>query len=187
MILSQCIQPIVKAEVEWKIYGDGCINVNVQCKTGNHLPFLPRFGLRMNVDSLYNKVEYYGYGPHESYVDKRESSYPAVFTSTVEAMHEDYIKPQENGSHCGCGYMTLSDGKSNIHVSGNDFSFNVSEYTQEELTAKAHNHELEKCGDTVLCIDFRQSGIGSNSCGPELPEALQVKGEFNGEFSIEFR
>ncbi len=187
MILSQCIQPIVKAEIGWKIYGDGCINVNVQCKTGDLLPFLPRFGLRMNVDSLYNEVEYYGYGPYESYADKRESSYPAVFTSTVEAMHEDYIKPQENGSHCGCGYMTLSDGKNSIHVSGNDFSFNVSEYTQEELTAKAHNHELEKCGDTVLCIDFRQSGIGSNSCGPELPEALQVKGEFNGEFSIEFR
>ena len=67
-------------------------------------------------------------------------------------------------------------------VSSKIFSFNASPYTQEELTAKMHNFELEVCGDTVLCLDYAQSGIGSNSCGPELLE----KYRFNEpEFSFE--
>ena len=48
------------------------------------------------------------------------------------------------------------------------FSFSASVYTQEELDAKEHNFELQPCGSTVLCLDYRHNGIGSNSCGPEL-------------------
>ena len=46
------------------------------------------------------------------------------------------------------------------------FSFNASVYTPEELTMKNHNYELEPCGSTVLHLDYKQNGIGSNSCGP---------------------
>lgn len=59
----------------------------------------------------------------------------------------------------------------------NTFSFNASAYTQEELTAKAHSYELEECGSTVLCLDYVQSGIGSNSCGPELSEKYRMDQE----------
>ena len=63
------------------------------------------------------------------------------------------------------------------------FSFNASEYTQEELTEKEHNFELQPCGSTVVCIDYAQNGIGSNSCGPEL----QSKYKFDEEaFTFEF-
>lgn len=54
------------------------------------------------------------------------------------------------------------------------FSFSISEYTQEELAAKAHNFELEKCQSTVLCADYFQSGVGSNSCGPSLAKEYQM-------------
>ena len=53
-------------------------------------------------------------------------------------------------------------------MTGENFSFNASHYTQEELTEKQHNFELCPSDYTVLCIDERQSGIGSNSCGPML-------------------
>ena len=62
------------------------------------------------------------------------------------------------------------DGLKLTAVSGVPFSFNASHYTQEELTNKAHNFELEKCGSTVLCLDYALNGIGSNSCGPEVME-----------------
>lgn len=55
-----------------------------------------------------------------------------------------------------------------------EFSFSASIYTQEELTLKRHNFELEPCGYTVLCLDYAQSGIGSNSCGPELSEQYRL-------------
>ena len=59
-------------------------------------------------------------------------------------------------------------------VSEKPFSFNASRYTQEELTKKAHNYELVPSGHTVLCIDYRQDGIGSNSCGPGPEEEYQL-------------
>ncbi|MDO5132294.1 MAG: glycoside hydrolase family 2 TIM barrel-domain containing protein [Eubacteriales bacterium] len=97
---------------------------------------------------------------------------PVVSISRMRRdLHEDYIRPQENGSHCDCDYVTLCDNSYSLTAySTVPFSFNASVYTQEELTAKAHNYELEPCGSTVLCLDVRQNGIGSNSCGPRLQE-----------------
>ncbi|MDE6218865.1 MAG: hypothetical protein K2G51_00240, partial [Lachnospiraceae bacterium] len=46
-------------------------------------------------------------------------------------------------------------------------------YTQEELEGKMHEHELEPSGSTVLCLDYAQNGIGSNSCGPEVLNRYQ--------------
>ena len=101
-------------------------------------------------------------------------------------MHEDYTRPQENSSHCGCEYMTLAD--SNIMVrfeAGENFSFNASEYTQEELAEKRHNFELEKCEDNVICIDYRMAGVGSNSCGPSLNEKYRLPlPKLEAEFKI---
>lgn len=101
-----------------------------------------------------------------------------LFTADVKAMHEDYIYPQENGSHHDCDFVELSGGRLCLTVAGTDtFAFNASVYTQEELAEKAHNYELEESPYTVLCIDYRQSGIGSNSCGPELLEKYRLNEE----------
>ena len=61
-----------------------------------------------------------------------------------------------------------SENYSFAAVSETAFSFNASVYTQEEMTVKKHNFELDDSGNVVLCLDYAQNGIGSNSCGPEL-------------------
>ena len=83
--------------------------------------------------------------------------------------------------------MTVTDGCNAVIVSSaKPFSFNASEYTQEELLTKKHNYELKKCDDTVLCIDYRMSGIGSNSCGPELlPQYRMNEDKFIFTFDME--
>ncbi len=141
------------------------------------MPFLPRFGLRLFLPESMNQVEYFGYGPLESYVDKRRASRLGRFSSGVDALHEDYLKPQENGSHWGCRYAAVSSNELKLVAFGQPFSFNASHYTQEELTAKPHNFELEKSGRTILCLDAQMSGIGSNSCGPELLPQYRVGAE----------
>ena len=129
-------------------------------------------------------MTYSGIGPVESYIDKRNAGYHGVFQTAVEDMHEDYLRPQENGSHTDCDYVKLSGKDQCIYaVSGQTFSFNASVYTQEELTSKAHSYELENCGSTVLCLDYAQNGIGSNSCGPELSKKYRLDQE-NFEFDI---
>ena len=101
-------------------------------------------------------------------------------------MHGDYLQPQENSSHWGARYVTLTDGAFAFTAAAEQpFSFNVSPYTQEELTQKAHNYELEKCGETVLCLDYKMSGVGSNSCGPELLPQYRLEEEaFDFAFTL---
>lgn len=185
------MRSMVRLTAEWNVRNDGTIGLDVKAKFNDNtpykeLPFLPRFGIRMFLDNSYKNVKYYGFGPYESYSDKHLASYVGLFNTTVADMHEDYIKPQENGSHYGCKYMSIENGNNKLSVYGNSFMFGASEYTQEELMNKAHNFELEKSGMTVLCVDYRQTGIGSNSCGPELPEKERLETEFNWTAEISF-
>jgi beta-galactosidase len=137
--------------------------------------YLPRLGIRMFLPKAMKQAEYFGYGPYESYIDKHQASYIGKFNCEVAAMHEDYLRPQENGSHYNCDYVSVSDDNRKLTVyNETPISFNLSEYTAEELTNKAHNYELEKSGYTVFCVDYRQSGIGSGSCGPQLAEKYRL-------------
>ena len=145
---------------------------------------LPRFGVRIFLKKKFNKITYYGMGPYETYIDKRRASSHGRYEASVSEMHEDYLRPQENGSHADCDYLKIdSANKSVVIAAERAFSFNVSEYTQEELTAKDHNFELKPCGSTVVCVDYMQNGIGSNSCGPQLQDKYKFSEE---KFTFEF-
>ena len=181
------IQRIVTITATWTISASGQIDCSLSVVKDPTMPYLPRFGVRMYLPKPMNTVEYYGYGPYESYIDKHRASYVGTFTDSVSNMHEDYVKPQENGSHYDCSYVSVVDeySKGLLAHSPNKFSFNASHYTQEELGTKAHNYELEESAYTVLCLDYMNSGIGSNSCGPALLEAYRLKHtHFTFEFSL---
>ncbi len=168
-------QPFCFARTEISVGGNGKIRIKTDGTTGNKVTFLPRFGLRLFLENSFDGVSYYGYGPHESYIDKHNLDYIGQFSARIQDMHEDYIRPQENGSHYGCRYAEITDGHNSLRFSADKlFSFNASEYTQEELAAKRHNYELQKCGYSVICIDSEMAGVGSNACGPQLDEKYRV-------------
>ncbi len=170
-ILAVAVQKIAHVDIVWNVYSDGRLESIMNVEKNKELPELPRFGLRLFLPASMNQVEYYGIGPWESYRDKHQAGSHSRYIQSVEKMHEDYIKPQENGSHYDCDYVTVRDGETGISAVGKyPISFNASVYTQEELARKAHNYELEPCGNTVLCLDYAQNGLGSNSCGPRLRE-----------------
>ncbi|MBR1740218.1 MAG: glycoside hydrolase family 2 [Ruminococcus sp.] len=183
-------EPFARVKAEYKIDGEGAVTVSaeLECDT-NKVELLPRFGLRFFVKRELDRVEYYGYGPYESYIDKHRASYIGRFEGTVGEMYEPYIRPQENSSHYGTRSMAVKGDRGELRFSAKDtFSFSVSEYTQEELTDKGHRHELKKSGYTVICADFAMSGVGSNSCGPQLAERYRVpKTGFKGEIRLEVR
>ena len=168
------------------VYSSGQVKIHSNVKVADKRPYLPRFGLRLFMDNGFSDVEYYGYGSCESYVDKHRASYKGIFEHKIWEMQEDYIKPQENSSHFGCEYVKIANGDLCLTIeSEEDFSFNASEYSGEELAKKAHNYELEKSGFSILCVDYKQSGIGSTSCGPLLLEEYQFKAkDFNLNFFI---
>lgn len=177
-IVADTVQRILDIQAKWSIYDNGEIHVELEAEKDMEFPELPRFGLRLFLKERFSKVIYYGIGPEESYQDKCQAGSHGIYTAAVSQMHEDYIRPQENGSHTDCDYVILESEKEAVSIASADpFSFNVSFYTQEELTKKKHNFELVPDGSTVLCLDYAQNGIGSNSCGP----VLQEKYKFNEE------
>ena len=180
-------QRILLISSSFEIFATGRVRVTMRGKKNPVFPNLPRFGIRMFLPEKFKTLRYFGYGPYESYADKHRASYIGLFESTVNDEFVDYIKPQENGSHCGCVFVNLAGGQDSITVRSNKmFSFNASQYTQEELTKKRHNFELEESDGTVLCLDYKQSGIGSNSCGPKLLRQYQLKEtRFSWSFEID--
>ena len=177
-VAAVAIQKVLDIEAVWKIYRTGEISVKMHVKKDREFPQLPRFGIRLFLRGEYENLKFYGLGPHESYRDKCRSCSHGLYDTTVEEQHEDYICPQENGSHTDCDYLMLEKENQTVTaVSSRPFSFNVSYYSQEELTRKAHNFELEKSGNTIVCLDYAQNGIGSNSCGPELRKEYQFTEE----------
>lgn len=177
-VSAATIQRFLDIEAEWTVSGSGAIRVKMTVCRDTQFPELPRFGLRLFLQDTMDRVSYYGIGPWESYVDKRRASSHGRYCASVDQLHEDYIRPQENGSHYDCDYVTVEGGGMCLTAVGEkSFCFNASGYTQEELTNKRHNFELEKCGSTVVCLDYAQNGIGSNSCGPELSGQYKLNGE----------
>lgn len=180
-------QRMIDIDATYSISPSGKLAVTINAERNPAMPWLPRFGLRMMLPKSFENVEYYGYGPTESYNDKHTATYIDKFNAKVDDMHEDYLKPQENGSHYNCDYVKISSSDGSLTAKCDDkLCFNASPYTQEELTTKPHSFEIEKCGQTVLCIDYKQSGIGSNSCGPNLRDEYRILEEqINWNFTIE--
>ncbi|RXZ82892.1 DUF4981 domain-containing protein [Paenibacillaceae bacterium] len=175
--------PFLRGEAKWRIDGTGRIALEVQAQVREGLVYLPRFGLQLTMPKGNEEIEYFGYGPHESYIDKRQSVKKGHYLLTVDEMFESYIKPQENGSRHATAWAIASNeqGMGLRFEGAQPFSFHASHYTAEELANASHSHLLKKSKETIVHLDYRMSGIGSNSCGPELAEQYRLQ-----ETSIHF-
>ena len=174
-LVADTVQRILDMDTTWIIDENGTIGLNMKVKRHPEFPMLPRFGLRLFLNKNMDYVQYYGMGPMESFCDKHRASSHGIYSGYIEDLHEDYIRPQENGSHYDCSYVTVESDYYKLEaLAEKSFSFNMSAYTQEELTTKKHNFELQPSDNTILCLDYAQSGIGSNSCGPDLLEKYRL-------------
>ena len=180
------IQKILDADVVWKIDCMGGITSSIKVVKDEEFPDLPRFGIRLFLDKKLENIAYFGMGPYESYIDKHQSTSHGIYRAKLSEMHEDYINPQENGSHYDCDYVELANGQFGmVAAAKKTFSFNASVYTQEELEKAAHNFELKESYSTVLCLDYALNGIGSNSCGPVVTDKYRFDDiKFDFDISI---
>ena len=166
-VVAETVQKILDVTITWTIDAAGKIDADIEATKDGEFPDLPRFGVRMFLDKKLADVRYFGMGPQESYRDKHQAASHGLYRANIGDLHEDYIRPQENGSHYDCEYVELNNSRYGIVASAEKaFSFNASYYTQEELEKKTHNYELTESDSVVFCVDYALNGIGSNSCGP---------------------
>ncbi|MDD6213940.1 MAG: glycoside hydrolase family 2 TIM barrel-domain containing protein [Firmicutes bacterium] len=161
--------PFFRYKAKYAFFADGRIDVSLEGDFDTKRTFLPRLGFECTVSE--KDFRYFGFGPHESYIDMHHASKMGMYESSSEKEYVNYIKPQEHGNHYNTKYLEF---KNHAFVSQRGFEFNVSDYSAEEMTKKDYCYDLEKSKSANLRIDYKVSGIGSNSCGAPLKDKYRM-------------
>lgn len=174
-------------EVEYTVFADGHFTMNTKVEPFGELPNLPRLGYQLVFDDAFNTFDWYGRGPHESYNDRKVGALIGNYSGTVDEQFTYYVVPQENGNKTDVRWAQLTDKNGiGFKVTGNiPMETSVHHYSTEALSNAVHTYELKKEELTYWNIDYRQGGLGGNSCGPLPLEKYLVK-PVPVEFSLTF-
>ncbi|MBQ8381056.1 MAG: DUF4981 domain-containing protein [Clostridia bacterium] len=177
----------IRMTVKYTFSEGSAIKVLCDAEVREGLPPLPRFGFKFKLPYGFEDVKYFGYGPYESYEDKRLASRLSELKTTVKDNFEPYVRPQENSAHFGCRWAVLTDTVGHGMMFASDsFSLSASHFTPEQLTVAAHDYELCPEREATVIIDYRNAGIGSNSCGPELAPRYRIsENKISFSFSLD--
>lgn len=158
------------------IDADGTLTLKQRFVIHKDLPDLPRIGLRCTVAPDFNRISWFGRGPHESYADRKFGTWMGVFSGSVAEQYVPYIVPQEHGNKEDVRWLCLTDRRGHgLRIeSDKPFSGSASHFRIEDLIAAYHTHELKPRPDIELCIDARQRGLGTASCGPDTLPAYRI-------------
>ncbi len=163
VFVSDGQRPLARLHVRCRPAAGGA-EIAVRAAIGAHVPHLPRFGVSLEIDPSLTRIEYFGRGPGEAYIDRRAACHVGFYESQLSAFNYAYPRPQECGSRCDSRFVALHDGKRGLAIySGSDFSFQVTPYRLSDY--KAHAFEMENTGRLFLNIDYMMSGVGYNSLG----------------------
>ena len=169
--------PILHATLTYTVTSDGALRIASDVNVNPSAPFLPRYGIELVMTDGSEEYSYFGKGPMESYRDKQLAATMGIYGGKVIDSIEHYVRPQENSSHVDTRWATVAytaGAGLYFDCEGVGFSFTASHYSAAQLTEKAHDYELAPESVTYVNLDYAQSGIGSNSCGPELDVAHRL-------------
>ncbi len=163
--------PFFRYQVKYSFFADGSVQVSLSGDVREDCVWLPRLGFEFHVPKEKSAFRYFGHGPHENYQDMHHHTRIDFYDSSAQQEYVPYIVPQEHGNHTAVKLLQMKDGLEFYSDSG--FECNVSHYSAMQLLEAMHTDELIP-GDTIIRIDYKNSGIGSNSCGPELLEKYRL-------------
>ena len=183
-LAANCLMPAAEFELMYEVSGN-TLTATIEYKLADYVENFPRFGIEFGVDKACANFSYAGFGPTESYVDKHIAcEYGYYVNSAQENYDHKYIRPQESGSHYACKYMAVKDL---FKVTAEQpFSFSVNPYTTKQLCETLHSFELEENDFVNVCIDLAMRGVGSHSCGPELPPEYEIPKTGKNTFKFTF-
>ncbi|MBQ3049617.1 MAG: DUF4981 domain-containing protein, partial [Oscillospiraceae bacterium] len=178
--------PVLRCTIKYTVAANGEIKTDISADVRDDVPPLPRFGLEFALAGCDN-IEYFGRGPHENYIDLKNSATVGHYRSTVTEQYVPYIFPQECGNHIDTDWLAVSDimGRGVI-FKGDGFNFSALHFTAEELDAAPYTNKLTPRDETIVHIDYRQNGTGSSSCGPKLIDKY-VFDQKHIDFSFAFK
>jgi beta-galactosidase/beta-glucuronidase len=166
-------KPLATCQFKYSFLPGGTLEVDLEFEPLHFQTRLPRIGFKTRLQRDYHTVTWYGRGPHESYVDRKDSAFVDRYTAETADLFHPYILPQENGNRTDVRWVQFSGkGLPGMAVLGQPLlNFSVHHCSLANLTQAQHTNELIWAADPYLYIDFAQTGLGSNACGPDtLPK-----------------
>ena len=166
---------------------DGTLTIEQNVSINEDKPFLPRYGVHLSLKEGFDNIKFFGMGPHEAYEDKCLSTKMGIYSMPVSDNFENYIFPQENSSHVGTMWAELSkpSGHALLFTAPSSMVFRASYYSDETLESTDVCNDLVPDSCAHVYLDYRQSGCGSNSCGPALDEKYRLNEKnFTFTFSV---
>lgn len=160
-------RPVYKYQLVISVYEDGRINCKMNGDVHQSAVYLPRIGFEYILKKKNASFEYFGYGPRESYMDMMHHASLSWHKSSADKEYVNYIYPQEHGNHTSV--QELKIGKIKFSAK-QGMDINVSSFSAMQLYKANHTDEIGKSEATYVHIDYRNSGLGSASCGPNIIE-----------------
>lgn len=171
--------PFLEYNLTLSFYNKGNVHVELRGKVRENCIWLPRLGFEFTTPEESEAFTYFGRGPMENYCDMHSHTTTGFFESTATAEYVPYMVPQEHGNHTACKIFSQKNG---LQIKADTvFELNVSKYTAQALTKAMHWDEIQTNHAINIRIDYKASGVGSNSHGPELLEKYRL-----AEKEIEF-
>ena len=177
----------VRCKTQYHLKPDGAVGASHQFQVPRALEDLPRLGVRYRLNPAFEHLSWYGRGPHETYVDRKQSGRLMVHKSTVSEQYVPYILPQDHGNLTDVRWLALrNEHHLGIKVTGDQpFEASASHYPKEALIHAFHTYEVVPDDHVWLSLDVMQRGVGGASCGPDtLPGYRLANGGFNLSYTF---
>jgi beta-galactosidase len=166
--------------------GPGAVTLDEEVDIPVELADLARVGSVFETGPQYERVTWFGRGPHETYPDRKRAGAVGRWESTVADQHTAYIRPQEEGGHADVRAVTLAGEGGRIALRcAQPSQVSFTHFDAEDLVAATHADELTPRAGTVVHIDAAHRGLGTASCGPDtLPAYLVGPGRYSWSWEL---
>lgn len=181
--------PAAKCQVAYTVFGDGTVETKLTYDPVEGLPDMPEFGMMFKLNADYDNVEWYGYGPEETYADRRHGAKLGIYKNKAADNMAKYLVPQECGNKVGVRYAKVTDDRGRgLLFSGDELSLSALPYTPHELENAAHPYELPQVHYTVVRVALAQMGVGGDdSWGAWVHPEYHIDVTKPLEFTFRFR
>lgn len=181
--------PRSRCGVAYTVYGDGTIETKLSYNPVPELPDMPEFGMMFTLNADYDRVEWYGLGPEETYADRKHGAKLGIYRNKAADNMAKYLVPQECGNKMGVRYAKVTDVKGRgLLFEGDELSFSVLPYTPHEIENAAHAYELPEVHYTIVRVALGQMGVGGDdSWGAPVHPEYHIPVDKPLEFKFRFR
>lgn len=172
-------KPFFNFNLCYEFFQNGEVKVWLNGKIRENVVWLPRLGFEFKLPYSNDKFTYFGNGPLESYCDMTHHGVVGFYSSNADGEYVNYVRPQEHGNHTDCKLLNIDNS---LKFRADNMEISVLHHSIQAIDLANHTDQLKKSDGTQVRVDYKVSGIGSNSCGPALMEKYRLS-----EKNIDFK